>query len=187
MIHLNKMKKFSLLMIISLFLASCGNEEKPVEEVKTIDPKSALQSSIAELEKKMHSNPQIDKVLAGQALQMYFEYATNYPKDSITPDYYFKSGEIATAIQQYPQAYANYQIICETYPKYKLIEESYFLQASVLDNYLNDDEKAKVVYEQLLAKFPEGRYAADAKAAINNLGKSDAELIKEFQKKNGGK
>jgi len=69
----------------------------------------------------------------------------------------------------------------------KLIQESYFLQASVLDNYLNEDDKAKVVYEELLSKFPNTSYAADAKAAINNLGKSDAELIKEFQKKNGGK
>ena len=181
------MKNSSLLLIFSLFFASCGNEEKSVEEVKSVDPKIALQNSIADLEKKMHAHPQIDNALAAQALQLYFEYATKYPKDSIAPDYYFKSGEITTAIQQYPQAYANYQIICEKYPNYKLIEESYFLQASVLDNYLNEDEKAKLVYEQLIAKFPEGRYVADAKAAISNLGKSDAELIKEFQKKNGGK
>ena len=77
--------------------------------------------------------------------------------------------------------------MCEKYPKYKLIEESYFLQASILDNYLNEDEKAKAVYEQLILLFPNSKYANDAKAAISNLGKSDADLIKEFQKKNGQK
>lgn len=177
-------KRFGLIFSATLFFTSCGSDEPVVEQVK-MDPKTHLQTTIKELEGKMHSSPALDNVMAGQALQLYFEYAKAYPKDSITPDYYFKSGEITTALQQFPQAYSNYKIICENYPDYKLIEESYFLQASVLDNYLNEDDKAKLVYEELIKKFPNSKYVADAKAAINNLGKSDADLIKEFQKKNG--
>ena len=56
-----------------------------------------------------------------------------------------------------------------------------------MDNYLNDDEQAKTIYEEVIAKYPTSTYANDAKAAIKNLGKTDEELIKEFKKKNGEK
>ena len=185
------MKKihFFVVTFIAVLAVSCGNDEaaSKLEDAKIVDPKSHLLTSIAGIEKKMHSSPQIDNIIAGQALQLYFEYTTNYPTDPATPDYLFKSGEIATAIQQYPQAYSYYKTICEKHPSYKLIEQSYFLLASVLDNYLNEDEKARKVYTQLINLFPNSKYVNDAKAAINNLGKSDEELIKEFQKKNGGK
>lgn len=173
--------------VFLILLASCGSEEKSAETILKADPKVEILNRIKKMEDEMHKSPQINNVVAGQALQVYFEYSKNYPNDSITPDFIFKSGEIATAIQQYPQAYSHYKTVCEKYPKYKLIEESYFLQASVLDNYLNEDEKAKLVYEQLISLYPNSKYVNDAKAAIANLGKSDADLIKEFQKKNGGK
>ena len=178
---------FSLALIS---LASCGNNEpKATEENVSViaSQKVELVNQINRLEKEMHSSIQLDNSKAGIALQAYAEYAKNFPDDSITPDYIFKAGEIATAIQQYPQALANYKTITEKYPNYKLVEESLFLQGALLDNFLNDDAKAKVIYEQLLAKYPNGTYANDAKAAINNLGKSDEELIKEFKKKNGEK
>jgi TolA-binding protein len=99
----------------------------------------------------------------------------------------FKSAEIATATKQYPQALAYYQTIEEKYTSYSLYKESLFLQASLLDNFINDDAKAKVVYEKLIAKYPSSSYANDAKFAIANLGKTDEELHKEFMKKNGEK
>lgn len=183
---MNRIKYF-IFPVLLVFLASCGNEEQSAETILKADPRVETLNRIEALEVKMIKSQQVDNVLAGQALQLYFEFSKNYPNDSITPDFIFKSGEIATAIQQYPQAYSHYKTVCEKYPKYKLIEESYFLQASILDNYLNDDVKAKLVYEQLISLYPNSKYINDANAAIANLGKSDADLIKEFQKKNGGK
>lgn len=185
------MKKHTifLLSITFLFFASCGNDENVEEQnkINLTDPKVELINQIKELEEQMHRSMQLDNSKAGVALQAYAEYSKNYPNDSITPDYLFKAGEIATAIQQYPQALMYYQTISDKYPTYKLIEESLFLQAAILDNYLNKDDEAKVVYEQLIEKYPKGSYVNDAKAAINNLGKTDEQLIKEFKKKNGEK
>jgi outer membrane protein assembly factor BamD (BamD/ComL family) len=185
------MKKINYLVasFVLIFIASCGNDGTVSEQNKVAqtDPKSGLLKHIQQLETDMHKSVHIDNITAGQALLAYSEYYNNYPKDSITPDYLFKAGEIATAIQQYPQALGYYQTIVEKYPEYKLVQESLFLQASLLDNYLNQDEKAKVAYEQLIQKYPKSIYYNDAKAAINNLGKSDEQLIKEFKKKNGEK
>ncbi len=181
--------KYVFIAIVTFFVASCGSDEKVKEEkvATTTDPKVELTNLIKRLEGEMHRSMKIDNVIAGQALQAYSDYSKNYPDDSITPDYLFKAGEIATAIQQYPQALANYQLITKKYPNYKLGEESLFLQAALLDNFLNDDTKAKVIYEQLIQTYPKSTYVNDAKAAINNLGKTDEQLIKEFQKKNGEK
>lgn len=172
-----------------IFIASCGNDGAVSEQNKVAqtDAKLGLLKQIQQLETDMHKSVQIDNITAGQALLAYSEYYNNYPKDSITPDYLFKAGEIATAIKQYPQALGYYQTIVEKYPEYKLVQESLFLQASLLDNYLSQDEKAKVAYEQLIQKYPKSIYCNDAKAAISNLGKSDEQLIKEFKKKNGEK
>ncbi len=185
------MKKINTILVafLLIFFNSCSNDGDVSEQLKTAvsDPKIRLIKQIDQLEKDMHKSVQIDKVTAGIALHAYSEYYKNYPQDSITPDYLFKAGEIATAIQQYPQALGYYQIIVEKYPAYQLVQESLFLQASLLDNFLDQDGKAKIVYEQLIQKFPKSAYCNDAKAAISNLGKTDEQLIKEFKKKNGEK
>ncbi|MGZ4057304.1 MAG: tetratricopeptide repeat protein, partial [Bacteroidia bacterium] len=121
---------------------------------------------------------------AGLAIKAYYDFISMFPDDSLSPDFIFKSAEIATATQQYPQALQDYQTIENKYPNYKLYPESLFLQASLLDNFMNDDAKAKVVYQKVIDKFPASSYANDAKAAISNMGKSDEELHKEFMKKN---
>lgn len=180
--------KYFVFSISLIVLASCGSDEpKAVEYILTPDPKVMLLGKIDSIETVMHRSQQLDEAVAGQALQAYFQYSKKYPSDSVTPDYIFKSAEILTALQQYPQAYSNYKTIAEKYPTYKLVQESLFLEASILDNFLNEDDKAKIVYEDLIKRFPESSYANDAKAAIANLGKSDADLIKEFKKKNGEK
>lgn len=184
---MNRINYFFFIFLF-LFIVSCGSDDKQAEQnVLSKDPKVEILNRIEKLEDQMHRSEKIDNILAGQALQVYHEYSQAYPTDVNTPDYLFKAGEIATAIQQYPQAYSHYKTISEKYPTYKMIQESMFLQASILDNYLNEDDKAKVVYEALIKRFPESSYATDAKAAIDNLGKSDADLIKEFKKKNGEK
>lgn len=180
---------YFVLSVLLLFIVSCGNEEKVNEQKveSTVDPKVELVNKINALEREMHASPQLDKLKAAIAIQAYSDYEKSYPADSVTPDYLFKAGEIATAIQQYSQAIGFYKTITEKYPNYKLVQESLFLQAALLDNYLSEDAKAKVIYEQVIAKYPKSNYASDAKSAINNLGKTDEELIKEFRKKNGEK
>ncbi|HEY0030500.1 MAG TPA: tetratricopeptide repeat protein [Bacteroidia bacterium] len=184
---MNKLKYIGLLVII-LVVASCGNDKAPEQEAaRPNDSIPEIQNKIKALEAEMHSSMEINNATAANAIKLYHDYAKMYPEDSITPDYLFKAAEIATAVQQYPQALNDYETITEKYPSYKLMQESLFLQASLLDHYLNDDIKAEGVYEELIKKYPTGIYAVDAKAAIQNLGKTDAELHEEFKRKNGEK
>lgn len=172
-------------LFLLLFAASCGNDETVDQPVKSkVAIREELLNDVHLQEAEMHKSPELNTVTANLAIKAYYDFTSMFPDDSLSPDFIFKSAEIATATQQYPQALKDYQMIEEKYSDYKLYPESLFLQASLFDNYLNDDAKAKAVYEKLIAKFPTSSYATDSKAAINNLGKTDEELHKEFMKKN---
>jgi TolA-binding protein len=169
---------------------SCGNEEtKTVEQpqLPRENPREVMLGQIKKYEAEMHKSMQLDPNTASLAVGAYSEFVRLYPNDSLSPDFIFKSGEISTANQQYKQALMYYETITTKYPSFKLAPESLYLQAYLLDNFLNDEVRAKAIYEAVIAKYPSMPYASDAKAAIKNLGKTDEELIKEFEKKNKGK
>lgn len=161
--------------IICFLITACTSEKTPrdlaIEEIKTT-------------EAAMHQNLELNDLTATAALKAYENFVSQFPKDDLSPDFLFKSAEISTSSKQFDKALNYYKQIIAQYPNYKLIQESYFLQASLLDNYMERDGQAKMVYEELIEKFPKSNYANDAKAAIANLGLTDKELIEEFKKKN---
>ena len=169
-------------------MASCGNNGNV--EQKTIakaPPRDQYIAQIKTLEKEMHKSPEINNATANLAIKAYSDFAMFFPDDSLSPDFLFKAGEVATAAKKYKQALIYYQTITSKYPDYKYVKESLYLQGFLLDNFLNDDAGAKIIYEEIIAKYPTTNYAADAKAAINNFGKTDEQLIEEFKKKNSKK
>jgi TolA-binding protein len=168
-----------------IIASSCGNDEtKVVQQPKKELPRQVFVDQIRKYEAEMHRSMVLDPNTASLAVKAYDDFSKIFPNDSLTPDFIFKAGEISTANQQYPQALMYYQQITTQYPSYKFSAEALYLQGYLLDNFLNDEVKAKAVYEQVITKYPDLSYATDAKAAIKNLGKSDEELIKEFEKKN---
>ena len=50
---------------------------------------------------------------------------------------------------------------------------------------LHDKDRAAQVYEQIIREFPGTPAADQAKAAMKLSGKSDLEMIREMEKKNG--
>ncbi len=179
------MKKYILIFSVVAIFYSCGNDEKVAE--KTVATRAELLNIIKSQEKDLYAAMEIDNVKANIALANYLDFVEAYPNDTLAPVFLFKAAEIATATGQYPQAYEYYEKITKNYPAYKMIQESLYLQAYLLDNFLNNDEKAKSVYEEIIQKYPDSNFAKDSKDAIYNLGKTDEQIIKEFQKKNEGK
>jgi TolA-binding protein len=181
-----KIAKFFLLPLILLMISSCGNEE--TTEKHEIAPKESsrklMLDQIKKYEAEMHQSMTLNPSLATIAVTAYDNFVKNYPEDSLAPDFLFKAGEISTENQQYKQALMYYEQITKHYPSFKYSPESLYLQGYLLDNFLNDDPKAKIIYEKVIAQYPTLSYANDARAAIKNLGKSDEELIREFEKKN---
>lgn len=180
-------RKLKNIAIIILFLtASCGREENKTQEtkVKLIPEKEDFVNNIKSLEEKMHSSVTLDSTIAGLAIKAYSDFAFNFSDDKNAPEYLFKAAEIASSMGQYERAIIYYQTICDKYPDYPFATDCLYLQGYIYDAFLNNEAKAKEIYENIILKYPNHKYAADAKAALQHLGKSDEELILEFKKKN---
>lgn len=197
-----KTQKFLLMAAVVLSAFSCGNNENKeqqeavqtdttatVEEPQTPpptppQPREEFLSQIKEMEGEMFKAAEIDNAKANDAIKLYTDYALYFPTDTLAPEYLFKAGEVATASKKYKKALEQYETILSKYADYKHYKETMYLKAFLLDNFLNDDAAAKVVYEEVIAKYPTTNYAKDAKTAIQNLGKTDEQLMEEIKKKN---
>ena len=198
-----KTQKFLLMTAVVVSAFSCGNNENneqsaavtdtvsPVEVEEQMPPPPAPRpreefiSEIKDMEGEMFKAAELDNAKANDAIKLYTDYALYFPADTLAPEYLFKAGEVATASKKYKRALEQYETILGKYPEYKHYKETLYLKAFLLDNFLNDDAAAKVVYEEVIAKYPTTNYAKDAKSAIGNLGKTDEQLMEEIKKKNG--
>ncbi len=176
-------------LLLSVVLISCDTkkeEEHEGAEMEKMDMPAYI-TRIKDVETRMRASETLDKNIAIEAINLYSQFVSNFPEDTICADYLFKAGEISTSIGSYQQAINYFKELFDKYPNFKYVTESLYMQGFIYDSYINDDAKAKEIYQQLIAKYPKHTLAEDAKAAINNLGKTDEELIREFQKKNGEK
>jgi len=181
--------KFISVFSIALLIAACGSSEQTTDENKDKKepPREQYLEQIKTMEAEMFKSEVVNPETANKAIKAYSDYALNFPNDTISAHYLFKAGEVATANKQFTQAMIYYENIEKTYPDFVHCEAALYLQAYLFDYLINDDAKAKTVYERLMQKYPTSHYVDDAKAAIANLGKTDEQLIEEFKKKNGQK
>ena len=183
------MKKLLGLFLI-VILASCGTDKKESKENAVKEPikltKEQWFKQIGDVEKKMNENPNepINSAVANIAIDFYNKYYLNFPDDEKTPDYLYKAGEISSALNYSEPAINFFKVIHDKYPSYKRAPSCLLLQGFIYETQLNDTSKARVIYEQVIQKYPNTQFAIDSKASIDNLGKTPEQLIKEFEAKN---
>jgi TolA-binding protein len=76
-----------------------------------------------------------------------------------------------------------YDWIIQYYPKSDKTASVLFLKGFILDSELSRKEEAKKVYNNFLEKYPGDSLANDVKFLLDNLGKSDQEIIKGLENK----
>jgi len=171
----------SVLLLTSILLSSCNgnlNNKNNTSEV-TIE-------KINKLEKELFDSglTTINTTKARQLCDLYVEYANTYPEDSISPELLYKAADINMNVNDPKSTIALFNKIVSTYPKYKNIPTIIFLRGYVYENQLQDYNKAKQSYLELLRKYPNSDFADDATISIKNLGKSPEEMIEVFESNN---
>ena len=189
-----------------VFIFSCRQAE-PEKEVKTLKPDSTkmtelpppgapavvpsredLQKQISDQEKSIDPNKEIDLNKARQMIRLYDTYHKNYYLDFVCPDYLFKAGEICENIHQYNRAAEFYKMCCDEYnDNFKLRPECLFSLARVYDYRLNNYIKAKETYRKVIEQYPKTQLAQDVIAAIKLMGRSDQDIVRDFERKNAEK
>lgn len=169
-----KTLRFILLLLMVGFISGCGTGGS--------ESGSITSQKIASLETKLFG--QEDEYNAKDALalmHLYVRYSDSLPSDSLAPIYLFKAADISMFQQEGGQTIAILDRILEKYPQHELAAMSLFMKAFAYDTRLNDTASARIYYQQFVNKYPNDEFADDALNAIQNIGKSPEELIREFE------
>ena len=172
------MKKSTFLFIVVLFVSfvACKDakreREQMLQNIKNTE-KEILADSLDFLSFKN----------AGKVIALYDEFAEKYPEDTLTPMFLFRKGEITMNTNQHDLSLKTFDLVIEKYPNFYELDRVYFMRAFLLENYINDIEKAKEAYNTFMQKFPDNELFEDAKISLENIGKTPEELIMEFESK----
>jgi len=163
------------------------NFEKANEAADAItDDYDNIDSYIYNLGEELFKNPDntgINRTAAMKYVDACEAYALGYPGGANTPAYLFKSAEVAKSLRTYSKSLSLYDWVLEKYPNYEKAPTALFLKGFIIENNVGDDLKAREIYDQFLSTFPDHDLADDVEFLIENLGKSDEEILQMIEAK----
>ena len=191
------MKKLLLIPVALLMLVSCESEaDKAAEKAKQdslvkIESRKKYLDAVASAQKIMSEDKMFDKKKASDALRAYSDFFTMFPNDSLAPEYLFRAGQLAEGFQNYQQAAVYYETILDKHKDYKQYPIVLFAAANVYDQYLekvnHGDDRARQLYEFIIAKYPGTQQAKDAQVLVKYVGLPDSVMINDILKMAGEK
>ncbi len=92
-----------------------------------------------------------------------------FTEHTLGDDIYYKKAEIYKNTNRYTEAAKMYQNIVEFYPNELYGDDALFKEAELYERFLNDKEKAKQLYEEVLTKYPGSIYVVDARKRYRDL------------------
>jgi len=179
---------FSACMLgcFAVLLSGCGNKGErsgaiPNEKMG----KPALQMEISRLEASLFKSQSLtpDTAVARTVVALYEDYVMRFAGDSLCPKYLFKAGELSLNAGKPQQAIRFFKILSDRYSASAKAPYALFLQGFIYETKLNSYGKASELYETVLRQHPTHQAAKDAAACLRNMGQSDQELIRNFEKK----
>ena len=92
-----------------------------------------------------------------------------YPQDKITDDVYWLQAKVYIKIKDYTKAAIKLQKIVDNYADDIYGDDAYYTLALLYQENLNDVEKAKSTYEELLVKYPGSIFVPEARKRFRLL------------------
>ncbi len=191
---MNAILKLSFVSIAIIALASCGGntDEAKLPEIKkdTIVVNSgnceAYYKDALHFDSILLKATNLNKQVGETAVNAFNKYASECKNDSLAPMFLIKAGQVAQSIGNYTQAQILLKKCADEFPNFKNRGAALFLLAQLYDDVsmLNNEAEAKTMYQQIIKEYPNSAWERDSKASLNNLGKTDEQLIQEFLKKN---
>jgi tetratricopeptide (TPR) repeat protein len=162
-------------LIALLFSCSENTSKNKLEKEKIL-------VLIQETEKIIYSDSitDINPSVANNAIMLYSKYANAFDDDTLSADYLFKAAELCKALNKSQLSLNYYEKVEQNYPSFRNMDLVIFMQGFVNEVQLKNYEKARFHYERYIAKYPKSPLCKDLRTMIENLGKSDEDLIKEF-------
>ena len=162
------MKKIIVLLLIAGFFVGC-NSNDPAKRIEKLE-KQVLATDKA-----------IDPVVASDLVSAYCDFADANPDDAMTPEYLFKAVDVSMNLNEPQRTIYIIDKLVKEYPDYPRTQAALFIKAFIFETRYNNLDMAKKIYEQYLEMYPNGDFADDCKASIENLGLTPEELVKKFE------
>lgn len=109
-------------------------------------------------------------------------YGLLLPDDTHSADLIYEAARTAGYIRSFPKAVELYEWVYSNYPAYDKSSQALFMMAFTYDNEMRNVDKARALYEEFLKKYPNDDFSDDARVLLQNLGKSEDEVLRELQK-----
>ena len=122
-----------------------------------------------------------DKAKADSLLGLYNKFILRFPNDSLSPKYLFRCAQLAMANGDGQKSLEMFDRFITAFPDNPKAPSCMFFKAYVYENLLHNLDKAKEIYLTFAKKYPNNEFARDARIAVQNLGKSPEEMVREFE------
>jgi tetratricopeptide (TPR) repeat protein len=158
-------------------------------KTKILDPDADLDSLLRVMKANMFNTEtfRLDEAKANEYILAVELSVMLDPALPSGPENLHLAAESARTIRNPEKAIELFDWLVAQYPQHPRGITALFLKGFVIDNDLKDYTRAGEVYNEFLAKHPTHEFAESAKFMLQNLGKSDEELIKMLEEKNKGK
>jgi len=159
-------------LITVMILSACSPSRERMEK-----------KIIAEEKRLFDSEKGFSKAGVDSLVVLYLDFAETYPSDSLAPEYLFKASTMKMNMGNGEDAIRLYEQFMQDYPGHQKAPLCLFFVGYVQENVLGNLGKAKEVYLEFIGKYPDHDFADDARIAIENLGKTPEQMIREFEEK----
>ncbi len=176
------MRLLLVLMLSTLFLAGCQTDSTKSPAAEKMDA-ATLSEKIGTSRSQIYNEKdnKFDREKAMEYIGYCQAYAKVAPQDPDAAKYLFQAAETARSIKKYDLAMNIYDQIYSDFSSYPKAPQAMFLKAFTLDSEMGKFDQARAIYQGFLEKHPTDEFADDTKFLLENLGKSDEEIIKQFE------
>ena len=165
--------RLTIVTAIVVMMTACGNNKLKVEDLKKAEATLFNDDMTA------------NKEAVPEVVDLFCQYVNENPEAEDAPNWLFKALEIAVGYLEPQKAIEIGDKLFENYPDYdKTPVGMFMLGTMVYEDKLGELGKAKMLYEKLIAEYPDSEFTPVAEQAIINLGKTPEEIIREFEEMN---
>lgn len=171
--------RIPLVLSLLVLLAACGDGAKQPDS-KAVEAARRIRA----MEDSLFASTAFDRKSAQALLDVYLAYERSFPGDSLAPEYAFRAANTKKTLGDPQGSVQIYDRIIRNNPTWRKMPDVYYLRAFTIDDGLKQKGEAKKAYEEVIEKFPDDPYAAQARQMIANLQYTDEELIERFKRMN---
>lgn len=106
---------------------------------------------------------------SGKAFQLWDTLRNQYPNHQLFDAILFEKGKLAEQEHQWEKAIDLYENLLSNYKESILLDDAQYRIAIIYDEKLNDNEKAKAAFEQLILNFSSSLYVVESRKRFRNL------------------